>query len=82
MKCCDEINRNGKSQPVTLWYLSEINGYLYSILDSGNTIDNQLVDAAYEQECDSLFVIFKNDNHIYRYDNVERLKDSKGWILL
>ena len=63
--------------------MSEIDGYLYSILDSeSGDVEDQLVDMAYEQNGNQLYVLFKGDTHIYRYDNVERMMDSRGWILL
>ena len=83
IKCSGSIQRNNKTQEVTLWYLSEIDGYLYSIMDNGNgEVEDQLVDMAYEQNGNQLYVIFKDDNHVYRYDNVDRMMDSRGWILL
>lgn len=39
-------------------------------------------DFAYEQNNDCLYVIFDNDNHVYRYDNMSRRKDAYGRIYL
>lgn len=82
VKCTDTTTRRGEPCQVTLWYLSEIDGYLYSIMDSDEGVEDQLVDVAYEQYGNRLYVIFKGDTHVYRYDNVDRMKDFRGWIQL
>ena len=64
------------SEKGNLWYHSEIGGYLYSA--PGNTI----VDMAYEQNGNSTYVIFQNDNRLYRYDNLDQMKDFDGYVLL
>lgn len=82
VKCDDKIERNGHQVAVTLWYLSELDGYLYSISSDDEFVEDQLVDVAYEQFSNSLYVIFKGDSCIYKYDNIEKMKDSSGWVFL
>ena len=52
-----------------LWYMSRYGKYIYEP-------DNQILDIAYEQNGDSLYVLFKDDSHIYRYDNIGGTADS------
>lgn len=56
------------------WYHSEIGGYLYS--------EESIVDMAYEQHGNSTYVLFSEDPYLYRYDNLEQMKDFDGYILL
>ena len=56
------------------WYHSEIGGYLYA--------DDPIVDMAYEQHGNSTYVLFSGDNYLYRFDNLEQLKDFDGFVLL
>ena len=44
--------------------------------------DLDVVDMAYEQTNDNMYVMFANDKHVYKYDNLYALKDSRNRILL
>lgn len=70
LHCWDEENERD------MWYLSEIDGYLYSP-------DNiEILDMAYEDDTGFLYVLFKDDEHVYRYDDVVSGIDQMGRILL
>jgi hypothetical protein len=58
-----------------LWYVSNLTGYVYAT-------KYEILDMAYEQNWDSLYVLFKDDNYLYRFDHAAELKDSKGQILI
>lgn len=59
-----------------LWYLSPIDVYL----KPGK--DLEFADMAYEQTSNALYVAYKGDTHIYRYDGVQRLADEKNQATL
>ena len=59
-----------------MWYLPNIDTYFKS------TTQDQIIDMAYEENCNHLYVIFNGDRHVYRYDDVENLKDSMGRVVL
>jgi len=66
-----------------MWYLSILDGYVYV------KPPLHIVDMAYEQNGDILYVLMRNDDeggesdtYLHRFDRVGQLKDSKGRILL
>ena len=59
-----------------LWYLSSIDSYLYTVSPE------EMVDVAYEQNGSSTYVLFKDDDCLYRYDHMEDMADSQKRILV
>ena len=58
-----------------LYWFSPFDCYIY-------TKKYDILDMAYEQTGNSLYVLFENDNHVYRYDNLQTQTDSSNRILL
>lgn len=69
--------QNVEDKQYDLWYLSAIDKYIYCT-------DCELIDLAYEQTTNIAYALFSDDNHIYRYDNLdsEGFVDSQNRILL
>lgn len=59
-----------KAEQDDYWYLNVMDAYLRGA--SGCAIK----DVAYEQGEDSLYVVFDDDNHLYRFDNIGETADS------
>ena len=66
-------NEDGETD---MWYVSSLDGYVLAPAAS------PIVDMAYEQHGDVLYVIFSEDNRIYKYRHPGSIKDSRGRILL
>ena len=60
-----------------LWYVPQLDAFIY-----GASSTNGILDMAYEQYGDRLYVLFNGDNHLYVYDNVAETKTFKGFIIL
>lgn len=59
-----------------MWYVSSLDLYVQS--DS----TTRIVDMAYEQNTDSLYVLFDGDNLLYRYNHLEDRKNSQNIVIL
>lgn len=65
------VRSKSTSEPdIDLWYLSYLDTYLYC------QSPVEILDVAYEQYYDSLYVMFKGDRNVYRFDNVLQYRDS------
>ena len=60
-----------------LWYVPQLNVYVY-----GSETTGGILDMAYEQNGDRLYVLFKGDNHLYAYDSVAQTKTFTGFVAL
>lgn len=60
-----------------LWYIPLLDVYVY-----GAPSTNGVLDMAYEQYDDRLYVLFNEDNHIYAYDGVAQTKEFNGFVTL
>lgn len=57
-----------------LWWLSSENCHIHS--------PSRIQDMAYEQHGRTLYVVFKGDNHIYKYSSISSIQDSDGKVQL
>lgn len=48
-----------------LWYVPQLGSYVCAAASAGG-----ILDMAYEQYGDRLYVLFNGDNHLYAYDGV------------
>lgn len=60
-----------------LWYVPQLNVYIYGATSTGGVLD-----LAYEQYQDKLYVFFNGDNHLYVYDDVASQKSFNGFAML
>lgn len=60
-----------------LWYVPHLDVYVF-----GSDTTGGILDMAYEQYGDRLYVLFNDDNHLYAYDNVASQKTFKGFVIL
>ena len=58
---CEETSET--EQP--LWYVPQLDVYIYGAESTGG-----ILDMAYEQYGDRLYVLFNGDNHLYAYDSI------------
>ena len=55
-----------------MWWLSAVDGCVWS--------RDEIVDMAWEGNGKVLYVLFNDDNHLYRYDGIQSMVDSEGKI--
>ncbi len=60
-----------------LWYVPQLDAFVH-----GATSTSGILDMAYEQYGNRLYVLFNGDNHLYAYDNVEQTKTFDGFVVL
>ena len=59
-----------------LWYVPQVDAFIYGAnstrpeVEEGHTQPDGILDMAYEQYGDRLYVLFNGDNHLYAYDNI------------
>ena len=66
-----------------LWYIPQLDVFVYganSTRPDANT--DGILDMAYEQYGDRLYVMFNGDNHIYAYDNITETRTFDGFVIL
>ena len=66
-----------------LWYIPQLDVFVYganSTRPDANT--DGILDMAYEQYGDRLYVMFNGDNHIYVYDNITQTRTFDGFVIL
>lgn len=60
-----------------LWYIPQLGVYVYGAESTGGVLD-----LAYEQYGNRLYVLFDGDNHLYAYDNVQESKNYNNFVML
>ena len=60
-----------------LWYIPLLDVYVYGTPSTGG-----ILDMAYEQYGDRLYVLFNGDNHLYAYDDVASQRTFTGFVTL
>jgi len=58
-----------------LWYLNVLDAYIYSSMENV-----EILDMAYEQYGDSLYVLFGDDHCLYRFDHAADMADAQRRI--
>lgn len=60
----------------SLWYMSQVGCYVRAAAGL------EIVDIAYEHFGDTAYVLFKDDQHLYLYNNIQTMADSKMRVTL
>lgn len=68
VRCIEKENPD-----IDYWHLSSIDGCIYAPVD-------KILDIAYEEYGNSTYVLFYDDNRIYRYDNLNQRVDFDGRV--
>ena len=66
-----------------LWYVPQLDVFVYGA--NSTRLDpnaDGILDMAYEQYGDRLYVMFNGDNHIYAYDNIAETRTFDGFVIL
>lgn len=72
LHCIETIS---PGQTRDLWYLNVLDAYIYSSMEN---VD--ILDMAYEQYGDSLYVLFGDDHYLYRFDHAADMADAQRRI--
>ena len=60
-----------------LWYVPQLDSYVCATTSTGG-----ILDLAYEQYEDRLYVLFNGDNYLYAYDGIAQTKEFNGFVTL